>query len=258
VSAAVLDDLIGPYRDGVERLARRIAELHTALATPTSDSAFAPEPSTVFSRRSAYQRMRGSAVMLFELLHARTPVLSENTRDLAGAVLRHSEPILASLRTMLECPLTAIRIRCHGNLHLGQILCAGTDLVIIDFDGEPGRPLYERRLKRSPLHDVATLVRSFHYAAHVALARERPDGSPRADHLGAWMRAWQRRVGSLFVAAYAASLGDGILPADRPETDLLLRLSLLDRAIYECRFELNRGSKWLAAPLADIPVLLSP
>jgi len=200
-----IDELIDPYRRTIERLGERAAELHRALATATSNPAFAPEPLTPFGRRSAYQRMRRSAVTLLEVLRARTPLLDPPVRSLAETVVDRREAVLAVFGALLGGRIDARRIRCHGNFHLGQVLHAGDDLVIIDFDGEPGRPLYERRLKRSPLHDVATMVRSFHYAAHAAASPSGKLGSDGSGTLSPWLRAWQRRVGTLFVEAYARS-----------------------------------------------------
>jgi maltose alpha-D-glucosyltransferase/alpha-amylase len=251
-----LDDVIGPYRETIARLGERAAELHRALATPTSDPAFTPEPLTPFSRRSAYQRMRRSAVSLLEVLRTRAPLFEPSVRALAEAVCDRREAMLAVFGALLERRIDALRIRCHGNFHLGQVLHAGDDLVVVDFDGEPGRPLYERRLKRSPLQDVATMVRSFHYAAHAAAG---PSGKPAgaSGDLSPWLRAWQRRAGTLFVEAYARSVApEGLLPSDPEAAQLLLHAFVVERAVYEVNFELNRQGGYVSGPLSDLPLLL--
>ncbi len=257
----VVAELTAPYRAVVERLGERAAELHRALASDAGDPAFTIEPPTALSRRSAYQRMRTLAVSVLDTLRRRLPELDPALRDLAGAVLDRRGEALALFHQLLERPFTSPRIRCHGNLHLGQILHAGGDLVIIDFDGEPGRPLFERRLKRSPLHDVASMVRSFHYAAHAALsalhARTDAHGAEEEARLRR-MSAWQLHVGAVFIDAYSRQAGDtGLLPAEPDEARLLFRTYLVERAFYELGFELNHRRNWIAAPLIDMPLLLA-
>jgi maltose alpha-D-glucosyltransferase / alpha-amylase len=255
-------ELTVAYARVVERLGRRTAELHKALAAAPDDPAFAPEAPTALSRRSEYQRMRTLAVSVMDGLRGRLPELDPALRDVAESVLDRRTEVLDRFHRLLEGPFTSPRIRCHGNLHLGQVLHAGDDLVIIDFDGEPGRPLYERRLKRSPLHDVATMVRSFHYAAHAAMnelqiaGREaQADGAARLR----WMRAWQLRVSAVFIDAYSLEVGgSGLLPSDPDEARVLFQIYLLERVLYEVGFELNHRPEWLAAPLLDLPYLLAP
>jgi trehalose synthase-fused probable maltokinase len=255
-----VDDLIGSYLRVVERLGETTAELHRALATPTSDSAFAPDAFSPFSRRSAYQRMRTLTVSVIDALRSRAPALEPDVRELADAMIQRRTEALAVFQQLLDRRVTSRRIRCHGNLHLGQVLHVGDDLVIINFDGEPGRPVYERRLKHSPLQDVATMVRSLHYAAHAALERQRPRQRRDAHDVTRtteWIRAWQSRVGAAFVNAYSKALaGAGLLPADPEDTRVLFRSYLLERAIYEVGAELNRRSDWVRAPLLDLPSLL--
>ena len=252
---AAFDDEIGEYLRDVERIGARTAEMHRTLAQHSTDPAFAPEPMTPFSRRSEYQRMRRSVVWVVDALRTRGPALEPEVRELAGPLTGARDDILTVFHRILGRAVTAPRIRDHGNFHLGQILYAGDELVVIDFDGEPGRPLYERRLKRSPLHDVATMVRSFHYAAHAAW--EQTAWRDRRDTATAWMRVWQLRVADAFLAAYGRSLDDAaLLPSAREDVRVLLHAYVLERAVYEAGFELNRGSRWLRAPLADIPLLV--
>jgi maltose alpha-D-glucosyltransferase / alpha-amylase len=273
VPMSAWDSLVDPaiaeltvsYAPIVERLGRRVAELHKALVAAPDEPAFAPEPPTALSRRSAYQRMRTLALSVLDDLRQRLPGLNPALRDIAESVLGRRADVLERLHRLLEGPFNSPRIRCHGNLHLGQVLHAGDELVIIDFDGEPGRPLYERRLKRAPLQDVATMVRSFHYAAHAAVNElyvaeraERHEPSQDAARLR-WMRAWQLRVSAIFVDAYSREVaGSGLLPSDPDEARTLFETYLLERALYEIGFELNHRPEWLAAPLLDLPYLLAP
>ena len=164
-------------------------------------------------------------------------------------------PIIATRRPSVPpCP----RADESGAVRRLQGIPTGT---IIDFDGEPGRPLFERRLKRSPLHDVASMVRSFHYAAHAALAAVHARSNTRGEEEAVRLRrmaAWQLHVGAVFIDAYSRAAGDsGLLPAEPDEARLLFRTYLVERAFYELGFELNQRRNWIAAPLIDLPLLLA-
>jgi maltose alpha-D-glucosyltransferase/alpha-amylase len=155
--------------------------------------------------------------------------------------------------------LTSTRIRTHGDYHLGQVLYTGNDFFITDFEGEPARPLSERRLKRSPLRDVAGMLRSFSYAAHSALLEQQQSGLSEDALASAseWGRYWQAWSGSIFLGAYLAKVsGAGMFKADRPETELLLDLHMLEKAVYEVGYELNNRPDWLGVPLKGILELL--
>jgi maltose alpha-D-glucosyltransferase / alpha-amylase len=257
---SVLREVIAPYVPMVERLGLHIAELHKALASPAGNPAFRREPPTALSRRATYQRMRTLAVSVLDTLRTRLPELDPTAQELAASVLDRREDALVLFARLLEASSTSPRIRCHGNLHLGQVLHAGDALVILDFEGEPGRPLFERRMKRAPLQDVAAMVRSFHYAAHAALrGRSRAHTQAPAEYARRlrWMRAWQLRVGALFIDAYSRGVADsGLLPADPDEARVQFRAYLLERALYELGFELDNRRAWILAPLLDLPFLL--
>jgi maltose alpha-D-glucosyltransferase/alpha-amylase len=200
--------------------------------------------------------MRTLAVSVLARMRLREAELLADLRPAARAVVLRQDEILAVFREIMNRSISAARIRCHGNLHLGQCLHVGDDVLLIDFEGEPGRPLYERRLKRSPLQDVAAMVRSFHYAAHAAARRQdRRAGSRR---LTGWLRHWQQRTASVFVDEYVKAMGGStLLPADAGDRQALLHAHLLERACYELAFEMDHRSSWVGAPLADLPLLLT-
>jgi maltose alpha-D-glucosyltransferase/alpha-amylase len=150
--------------------------------------------------------------------------------------------------------LNAVQIRCHGDYHLGQVLHTGKDFVILDFEGEPERSLSERRLKRSPLRDVAGMVRSFHYAVYSALAGERARGLDGAV-LETAARAWNVWVASTFLRAYLGAAGD-LVPKSRAEQQLLLDVFMLDKALYELGYELGSRPEWVGIPLRGIVDIL--
>jgi maltose alpha-D-glucosyltransferase/alpha-amylase len=153
--------------------------------------------------------------------------------------------------------LSAMRIRIHGDYHLGQVLYTGKDFIIIDFEGEPARPLSERRWKQSALRDVTGMVRSFHYAAYVALLKEasiRPEDVPI---LRPWTDLWYRYVSSTFLRSYLETVGKtSFIPVEKEELELLLKVFLLEKAVYELGYELNDRPEWVVIPLKGIKDLL--
>jgi maltose alpha-D-glucosyltransferase / alpha-amylase len=161
----------------------------------------------------------------------------------------------------LKEPIRATRTRIHGDYHLGQVLYTGSDFVIIDFEGEPARTLVERRIKRSPLQDVAGMLRSFHYAAFAPLltaAEADSDSGKDASALGTWAESWNASVTDRFLASYfQAAKSAAYLPESREETKILLELHLLEKAVYELGYELNNRPTWVGIPLEGIARLLS-
>ncbi len=148
-----------------------------------------------------------------------------------------------------------MRIRCHGDYHLGQVLYTGKDFAIIDFEGEPRRPLTERRLKRSPLRDVAGMIRSFDYAAHFAVARHASTAvDPGQIHLlEQWARFWYVWVTPVFLTSYLNVAKEApLLPEDQRELATLLNAYLLDKAVYEIGYELDNRPDWLRVPIRGI------
>src|SRR5207244_1173084 len=157
------------YPEKARLLGQRTGELHRALASETDEPAFAPEPFNAMAQRSVVQSMRASARRAFELLRKKLDDLPEAFRAEAEEVLAAEKQILAQERRLLEQRSAAHKIRIHGDFHLGQALHTGRDFIFLDFEGEPARPLGERKLKRSALRDVAGMMRSFQYAAYSAL-----------------------------------------------------------------------------------------
>jgi len=226
----------GAYPRLAALLGRRTAQLHLALASGKGPD-FAPEPFTDRCRRKLRAGMRSQARRTLRLLRARLPALPRSARAQARRVLAAEGKILAALGSALGRPIEGRRIRCHGDLHLGQVLFTGKDFFIIDFEGEPARPSSERRLKRSPLYDAAGMLRSFHYAAQAARAPER-----LADEAGA-----------AFLEAYLSSARSGaFLPADPARLRALLEAFCLEKALYELAYELNNRPSWVRMPLRGI------
>jgi maltose alpha-D-glucosyltransferase/alpha-amylase len=177
----------------------------------------------------------------------------------AAQVLGQEEAILRQFGRVIERPLHGMRIRCHGDFHLGQVLFKGDDFVIIDFEGEPARALTERRLRRTPMRDVAGMIRSFNYAVHDVLIEEQATGlSDRGgSNLEAWGRFWDASVSASFLRGYLAVAGiASLIPPARDETELLLGACLLEKAVYEIGYELNNRPERVGLPLRGVLELL--
>lgn len=245
------EDALGAYLEAARLLGRRTADLHAALASQPDDPDFAPEPFTPAYQHSLRQAMHGQSSTVFQLLRRRLPSLSASVTALADQVLALEGAVNQRIDSLLTDPIQATRIRCHGDFHLGQVLYTGSDFVFIDFEGEPARSIAERRLKRTPLKDVAGMVRSFQYAAYAAL-RGLEDERNTA-RLEPWARFWQERCSAAFVAAYyEAAEPAGLLPPDFESRAGLVELYLLDKAFYEIAYEINNRPDWLEVALRGI------
>ena len=250
---AAVDVFLGGYLPFARLLARRTADVHLALASEPDDPSFAPEPFSELHQRSIYQSARTSLLKSLEELEARADALPERTRELARAVIAGEARLEARLREVTARKIDAMRLRCHGDFHLGQVLHTGGDVVILDFEGEPARALAERRYKRNPLLDVAGMIRSFHYASVTAEHRQRIE-SPR---LRDTTRAWAGWVSAAYLGAYLdAVAGASFLPPDRADWELLLRFYLLEKCIYELRYEMAARPDWLHVPLEGLKAAL--
>jgi maltose alpha-D-glucosyltransferase/alpha-amylase len=229
-----------------------------ALAQAIDEPDFAPEPFTDFYRRSLFQRMMGQANQAFQLLRQRLRYLPEAARGAAQQLLDHQAVVRRQFQVLRDLKISAMRIRCHGDYHLGQVLYTGKDFTIIDFEGEPARSLGVRRMKRSPLRDVAGMLRSFHYAAYVAILGPgsgiRPEDHPT---LVPWAQCWYGWVGATFLRTYLKEAQRGhFLPAEPEHLRILLDAYLMEKALYELTYELNSRPDWVQIPLYGINQLL--
>lgn len=255
----VAQEMIGPYLQSAQLLGQRTAELHIALASG-KQAAFTPEPFTKLYQRSLYQSMRTQARRSFQLLRRRLSDLPEDFRSDAERVAQLESETLELFHQLIDGKISAMRTRCHGDYHLGQVLFTGKDFVIIDFEGEPDRPVSERRIKTSPLRDVAGMIRSFHYASHAAGRGQAPGSivSQHPDQLEEWMRAWFAWCSAAFLNAYLSAAGGAdFLPDDRQELEILLNAFLLEKAVYEMAYELNNRPDWVRIPLEGVLALVN-
>jgi maltose alpha-D-glucosyltransferase / alpha-amylase len=252
--------LAGGFLSTAELLGRRTAEMHLALGRDTQDPRFSHESYGTLYQRSIYQSMRNTALKTLRLLRQRLPHLTPEIRTQAQELLASEKQVMAILEEFRKTPITSSRMRHHGDFHLGQLLFTGKDFQILDFEGEPARPLADRVRKRSPLRDVAGMIRSFHYASLSALYQQSDSGVVRSmdrERLEVWGRRWYRWVSAVYLRAYLkAAEGAHFLPKEAKEVRLLIRVFLLEKALYEVAYELNHRPEWTGIPLRCIGELI--
>jgi len=252
----LIQEFIGRgFYERVVRLGQRTAEMHQALASNLTDAAFAPENFTANYQRSLYSSFRKLVRERFSLLENSFSKLDVETKALAKKVLSMEAEVLECLSDIFKIKITGIKSRIHGDYHLGQVLFTGKDFFIIDFEGEPGFSFGERRLKKSPFKDVAGMMRSFHYAAFGKLLLNENYRDRDLQFLEAWAEQWQHYVSRFYLGAYMERMGMGTTLSE--ENDLLIRIFLLEKAIYELGYELNGRPDWVSIPLKGIDYHLS-
>jgi maltose alpha-D-glucosyltransferase / alpha-amylase len=246
-------DHVGIYLDSAIVLGRRTAELHLALASATDDPALARELLTAGDIQALLADLRQHAAHVFDMLKERLPYLPDEAVEIAAAVLSRRTQILEHFDNLPPETFRTWRMRIHGDYHLGQVLKVKSDFVIIDFEGEPARPLLDRRAKQSPLKDVAGMLRSFSYAAYSSLIKFSTRHSTDLTSLESWAQLWVRCVAAEFLRAYRETAqGAGLLPVDPAEFRRVLDVFLVDKALYEVLYELNARPAWVRIPLMGI------
>jgi maltose alpha-D-glucosyltransferase/alpha-amylase len=237
----------------IRTLAVRTAELHRALARPTRDRAFAPQPLSRADIDAYRQRALDEARNALDLLTSAVEQVPAADRDRAGAVLAQRDQLLARIDALSSQAPQGLKIRIHGDYHLGQVLVTRNDFVIIDFEGEPGHTLEERSARQSPLRDVAGMLRSFSYVQHSAL-RKVAHNEAEGVRLAPLARAWEVEVRAAFLAAYdAAARGAKLYGANELQAGSgLVGLFELEKALYELRYELGNRPGWAGIPLQGI------
>ncbi len=251
------EDLHASYRLFAATLGRRTGELHRALAQTTGNPAFDPEPVTASDVAGWLARIRDEVDATLDRLDAARRELPEPARLLADQVLAVRVDWATRYEPQALGALDVMKTRYHGDYHLGQVLVVKNDVMIIDFEGEPARPLAARRDKHCPLRDVVGMVRSFNYAAQAALRQVTADGASRRTMLASLVSDWEQRSRAAFLAGYAETAQDSPgYPASPDQMALLLTLFTLEKACYELRYELDNRPDWVTIPLSGLCELL--
>ncbi len=254
-------ELLGEYVESADLLGRRTAEMHAALADAHGGPDFAPEPFTSADGLKLYEEMLGQADIAFELLRRKLAVLPDTAARDAGTLLRMEQRVTERFLPLRDQPITSERIRFHGDYHLGQVLYSGTDFMIIDFEGEPARPLSERRAKTLAMRDVAGMVRSFQYAAYSGAFGQVagiPGQAEMAETVESWAMFWTACISARFLSAYFGAVnGLAFVSSNKEQRRVLFDSFLLQKALYEVAYELNNRPDWVRIPLRGILSLIS-
>jgi maltose alpha-D-glucosyltransferase/alpha-amylase len=258
VSAPLDSNLLrGGFRSLMETLGMRTAQLHSALAKQSGDPAFDPEPFSEEDVAALRKKLQHEAQTTIEVVASRLDTLPGGVRENAQRLLDMAQALQGHASAIVPDTIDAAKTRYHGDFHLGQVLISKHDFVIVDFEGEPSRPLEERRAKHSPLRDVAGMLRSFGYAAAVA-ARQGLRTPEEREHAAAALAQWRRDTSDAFIAGYKGAI-DGAVSYPRSEETFtrLVAAFTLEKALYELRYELANRPDWVDIPLGAILELVT-
>jgi maltose alpha-D-glucosyltransferase/alpha-amylase len=236
------EDVHGGFLSLMHALATRTGQLHCAFATRSGDPAFEPEPLTEADVRAWKERVKAEAEETFALL---------GSKGLLDKDIPEKTRVVSRIEGCAAPRGPALRTRHHGDYHLGQVLLANNDFVIIDFEGEPSRPLDDSRRKLSPLRDVAGMLRSFNYAKWSALMRAR-EADPQQEKLVVELDAWEAKTREVFLAAYAAAARPSGIFTSLDDAWGLLALAELEKVLYELRYEASNRPDWIHIPLGGL------
>lgn len=248
-------DLCNAYLESAALLGQRTGEMHLALASASENPDFVSESFSELYQRSLYQGMRSLARKTIRMLRGKISSLPAGIQSDAQALLKGEQELLLRFESIVGRKLSGARIRCHGDYHLGQVLFTGKDFVIIDFEGEPSRRISERRIKRSPLRDVAGMIRSFDYAAQTVLFNQvsavvHKDDFPAYQ---GWAVFWSQWTSAQFLASYLNTVkSSSFATQGTAEVKTLLDVFLLEKAVYELAYELNNRPTWVQVPMGGI------
>jgi len=253
--------MIGAYLDAARLLGRRTAELHLALVSGPENAEFSTEPYSSHYQRSMYQSMRNVTGKVFRVLKARSPAFPQELREAADRLLASHDRVVGVFEAFLKRRIGAVRMRCHGDLHLGQFLFTGKDFVIIDFEGESARPLSDRRRKRSALRDVASMSRSFHSLAMRSLLDQLKTGAlgePDYAAVEPFANVWHTWSSWSYLKGYLETAGRApFVPKDREELRVLLDAFRLEKALSELEHALHHAPEPVEVPLHGIEQILA-
>jgi maltose alpha-D-glucosyltransferase / alpha-amylase len=245
---------MGAYRVTLDLLGRRTADLHRTLHAVEGEG-FGAHPLTKADLERLAREMTKQSQRVLDLLAAQSS-LPQHVQPKAQRLLALRPRLAERFARVAALDDAGMCSRIHGDLHLGQVLEADGDLFFIDFEGEPARPLAERRALQSPLRDIAGMLRSFGYAARAGLRiclRHKPDAV-----LEPWVRAWEAEASRIFVAAYLKQVGDSPALPNTAAQQVLLQAFVLDKAMYELAYELGNRPDWVDIPLDGLLGLLEP
>lgn len=255
---ASMRELLDPLlTEQIKLLGKRTAEMHLALASNAELADFKPEEFSLHYQRSLFSGFQALVRETFQNQAKNLDQLPEHIKKEAEAVLKLKPEILSVLKRIYSKKLDAFKTRIHGDYHLGQVLFTGKDFIILDFEGEPARSYSERRLKRSPLRDVACMIRSLHYAAYGSLILNDKFTEEEKNKLFLFADTWYTFMSNQFMQGYLETVkGSTVIPGNKEDLSILLETYILEKAIYELNYELNNRPDWTLIPLRGISAVM--
>lgn len=254
-----LQELLGfIFSERILLLGKRTGEMHQALTAHPDDIDFAPEAFSLHYQRSLYSSLQSLTRGTFQSLRQNLKNLPDAIRVEAEEVLQMKDQVLKIFKRIFAHKITTMKIRNHGDYHLGQVLWTGKDFMIIDFEGEPARAYSERRLKRSPLRDVAGMIRSFHYASYSTLLQDQFNTQRQEDDMQGWAEVWFHHISRFYIQGYLDQVKDtSFIPQEEGDLKIMLDTYLLEKAVYELNYELNNRPDWVVIPLRGIKSIIN-
>ncbi len=256
----LMAELLGAVESMAHLLGVRTAELHEALSCRPEVYEFSPEPFTDFYRHGLYHGMLGQMGRSLDALRLRLKTFPQELRAMAEELLASEAAIRNGVLPLRDQRISGARIRIHGDYQLSNLLFTGNDVIIRNFDGPAGRPLSERRIKRSALRDVASMIRSLHYAAHAVSFGFVPGvvkGREQVARIDRWAEHWHEWVSAMFLQGYLEkSQGMNFLPRTDSEMQILLRAHLIEKALLEIAYELKNRPEWVEIPVHGLLSML--
>ena len=250
-------DAIATYQLFAKVMGKRLAEMHAVLASPSDDPAFMPERVEA-GETKAWATAAGEEVdRALQTLESFTAWQNDAEHEVAKELVALRRPLGAKIRELAGAGVGTLKTRLHGDFHLGQILVAGDDAILIDFEGEPSKTLAERRAKSSPLRDVAGLLRSFDYAAATIAREPAPAGLPTADRRDELLARFVAAASASFLEGYrkAAAAAEHKWVPNLKYAKALIELFLIEKAAYEIGYEAGNRPAWIGIPLRGLTML---
>lgn len=237
----------------VRLLGKRVAKMHLNLISEDGNADFSPEEFSLHYQRSLFSSFQSQVRKAFQSLNRHFKKIPETLQEQVNDIIAIKPEILITLKQIYKHKIDIVKIRTHGDLHLGQVLFTGRDFVFVDFEGDPGLRYSERRLKRSPLEDVAAMIRSFHYVAYEGLLNNNTLRQEEKAAMRAWAENWYHYMSQIFLEAYLRrGAGGAFIPKQKEDLERILDAFLLERTMIELEAELRPPYRRLIVPLSGI------
>ena len=247
----------GTVSEGARLIGVRTGEMHMALSSRSDISQFAPENFSLHYQRSLYSGMQSLVRVAFSNHIGNIENLAPAYRREIEYVLSKKDEVLKTMKKIYSKKLDVSKIRIHGNYDLKQVVFTGKDLALLDFLGDPVRAYSERRLKRSPLRDIAGMIRSIHYVAYEGLLLKNASNQQELRKLEPFAAFWIHYVSGLFMRSYLDTVrGSSFIPKEPGDLKIMLDTYLLEKAVYSLNYELRRRPQWAIVPVRIIKSLI--